>query len=139
MANKMTEEEIKKQITNIICDLNAVNEDWYTEDEIETAKYQVKYIQGLLELYNNEKSKLMVLAMVLDKQESKIKSLHQELEIQEDGSISKDKIREKIKKLKIECNICELGKAIDCKSQCTIGGTIKALNELLKEGDTNAK
>ena len=48
--------------------------------------------------------------------------------------ISKDKIRDKIKKLKIECNkFCELGKILDCNTQCTIGGTIKALEDLLKE------
>ena len=48
--------------------------------------------------------------------------------------VSKDKIRDKIKELKIECNkFCELGKMLDCNTQCTIGGTIKALEDLLKE------
>ena len=48
--------------------------------------------------------------------------------------IHKDKIRDKIKELKIECNkFCELGKILDCNAQCTIGGTIKELKELLEE------
>lgn len=41
-----------------------------------------------------EKSRIMELAELLDKQESEIKSLHQELEIQKGCSISKDKIKE---------------------------------------------
>ena len=54
----MSEEEIIKQINNVIYDLNSVNEDWYTIDEIETAKEQVKYIQGLLELYNKQQKEI---------------------------------------------------------------------------------
>lgn len=41
-----------------------------------------------------EKSRIMELAELLDKQESEIKSLYQELEIQKGCSISKDKIKE---------------------------------------------
>ena len=47
-----------------------------------------------------EKSRIMELAELLDKQDNEINSLQQELEIQEGCSISKDKIREKIKKAK---------------------------------------
>ena len=47
-----------------------------------------------------EKSRIMELAKLLDKQENEIKFLKGELEIQEGCSISKDKIREKIKELK---------------------------------------
>ena len=60
----MSEEEIIKQINNVIYDLNAVNEDWYTIDEIETAKEQVKYIQGLLDLYNKQKEKIKELKLI---------------------------------------------------------------------------
>ena len=62
----MSEEEIIKQINNVIYDLNAVNEDWYTIDEIETAKEQVKYIQGLLDLYNKQKEEIQSLTNQLD-------------------------------------------------------------------------
>ena len=44
--------------------------------------------------------RIMELAELLDKQENEIKFLKGELEIQEGCSISKDKIREKIKKAK---------------------------------------
>ena len=77
----MNEKEILKQITN---DLNVGEFYGITEDAI----------KGLLNLYNNEKGRTMMLAVVLDKQESKIKSLEQELEIQNGCSISKDKIRD---------------------------------------------
>lgn len=47
-----------------------------------------------------EKSRIMELAELLDKQENEIKFMKGELEIQKGCSISKDKIREKINKLK---------------------------------------
>ena len=46
-----------------------------------------------------EKSRIMELAELLDKQENEINSLQQELEIQKGCSISKYKIREKIKNI----------------------------------------
>ena len=49
-----------------------------------------------------EKSRIMELAELLDKQENEIKSLEQELEIQEGCSISKDKIRELKEKVEKE-------------------------------------
>ena len=45
-----------------------------------------------------EKSRIMELAELLDKQENEINSLQQELEVQKGCSISKDKIREKLNK-----------------------------------------
>ena len=63
-----------------------------------------KMAQNILNVINKqqkeikkEKNRIMELAELLDKQENEIKSLEQELEIQEGCSISKDKIREKIK------------------------------------------
>lgn len=54
--------------------------------------------------------------------------------------ISKDKIKDKIKELKKECVDCRYRKMLNCKKQCTIGGTIKALKELLnEEGEPDAK
>ena len=55
----MTEEEIIKGITNIIYTCNDVIEDkeWYDQEEIESAKEQLKFTEGLLDLYNKEKEK----------------------------------------------------------------------------------
>lgn len=80
-------------------------------------------LQGLLDLYNKEKSRIMELAELLDKQESEIKSLQQELEIQKGCSISKDKIKAKIKELE---NLQE-------NQYIHLDYTKKILEELLKE------
>lgn len=81
------------------------------EDDRDILKYRIRELekenQAYLEelagdktaislLYQKEKSRIMELAELLDKQESEIKSLEQELEIQKGYSISKDKIREKL-------------------------------------------
>lgn len=92
----MSEEEIIKYVNEIIKD---------SQNEIKGKDYfeyimtpnDIKAIQGLLDLYNKEKSRIMELAGLLDKQESEIKSLQQELEIQKGCSISKNKIRDFIK------------------------------------------
>lgn len=47
--------------------------------------------------------------------------------------VNKNKIRDKIKELKKECIDCRYRKMLNCEKQCTIGGTIKALEDLLKE------
>ncbi len=84
------------------------------EEIIESTKYHIllEYqgfcnidkvsLQGLLDLYNKEKSRIMELAKLLDRQESEIKSLEQELEIEKGCSIRKDKIRELLAKYKLE-------------------------------------
>lgn len=68
------------------------------------SKLTIGRIQGIIKKQQKEiekgKSRIMELAELLDKQESEIKSLQQELEIQKGCSISKDKIREKIQDLK---------------------------------------
>lgn len=55
----MSEEEIIKGITNIIYTFNDVIQDkeWYNQEEIESAKEQLRFTQGLLDLYNKEKEK----------------------------------------------------------------------------------
>lgn len=57
-----------------------------------------KYIENQQKEIKKEKSRIMELDELLDKQENEIKFLKGELEIQEGCSISKDKIREKIDK-----------------------------------------
>lgn len=53
----MSEEEIIKGITNIIYTCNDIIEDneWYDQEEIESAKEQLKFTEGLLDLYNKQK------------------------------------------------------------------------------------
>ena len=55
-----------------------------------------KYIENQQKEIKKEKSRIMELAELLDKQENEIKFLKGELEIQEGCSISKDKIRKRI-------------------------------------------
>lgn len=83
-----------------------------------------------------EKSRIMELAGLLDKQENEIKSLEQELEIQKGCSISKDKIMVKINERKN--NIPYLSTFDDWEkkeytNEDITNYCIEALNELLEE------
>lgn len=77
------------------------------EEIIEELTYKLDMTEHqyfeLMDKYNKEKSRVMELAELLDKQESEIKSLEEEIElgngITKAQFISKDKIRDKIKKL----------------------------------------
>lgn len=128
--NKMTEEEIIDILENVIIFKNT--SDKFTDLDLNA-------IQGLLDLYNKQKEKLKAyeikkenVAFVM-RQYGKTNNIIKEY-------ISKDKIREKIKELKKECIDCSYRKMLNCKKQCTIGGTTKVLKELLnEEGDPDAK
>lgn len=43
------------------------------------------------------------------------------------------KIKEKIESLELQCKLCNIKNLIDCKTQCTIGGTKNILKELMEE------
>ena len=78
--------------------------EWLEKAEYFSARLYAPTILNLINNYKKEikkeKSRIMELAELLDKQENEINSLQQELEIQKGCSISKDKIREKIEVVK---------------------------------------
>lgn len=47
--------------------------------------------------------------------------------------INRIKIKEKLESLELQCKLCNIKNLIDCKTQCTIGGTKNILKEILKE------
>lgn len=97
----------------------------YIEDE-----RTVNNLCKLLEEYKKQQKEIKEASLIMERQLEDICDLKDYIS----DCISKDKIRDKIKELKIECNkFCELGKILDCNTQCTIGGTIKAFEELLGE------
>ena len=85
-----------------------------------------------------EKNRIMELAELLDKQENEIKFLKGELEIQEGCSISKDKIKEKIKEQRQKYFDVHDGKhSINeiCFESTKVEGAVEVLKELLDDGD----
>ena len=51
--------------------------------------------------------------------------------IQENEKL-KAKIKDKIKSLELECELCNVRNLIDCETQCTIGSNKKCLKELME-------
>ena len=94
-----------------------------------------KMAQNILNVISNqrkeikkEKSRIMELAELLDKQENEINSLQQELEIQKGCSISKDKIREIIAEYQKQ-----LKSADTERTAIMLSNFIMVLNDLLEE------
>ena len=94
-----------------------------------------KMAQNILNVISNqrkeikkEKSRIMELTELLDKQENEINSLQQELEIQKGCSISKDKIRKIINKY------VDIDEHLKYTNQELYGEDLKnMINELLEE------
>lgn len=122
----MSEEEIIKGITNIIYTCNDVIEDkeWYDQEEIESAKEQLKFTEGLLDLYNKEKEQNRVSINSIN---DLMKECNQENKRCAELAIELDKEKEKNKILSIQ--IIENEKLYD-KETARLGNLIQ---ELLKE------
>lgn len=88
----MSEDEIIKGITNIIYTCNDAIEDkeWYDQEEIESAKEQLKFTEGLLDLYNKEKEKNSKITVVFGGRRYGTEAM-----ILKDY-VSKDKIKDKV-------------------------------------------
>ena len=101
------------------------NTQWATEKSI---KVVLNLIEKQQKEIKKEKSRIMELAELLDKQENEINSLQQELEIQKGCSISKDKIREIIAEYKKQ-----LQSADTERTAIMLSNFIMVLNDLLEE------
>ena len=117
MSN-LNEEEIIKRI-KYICDK------WYDEN----LEIDVKWIQGLLDLYNKEKEKNKELQEMLKHRIKYTNELEEDLfQKANNYVISKDKIREKLKEI-IEIR----NKEFDTIGISMRGSAIDVLKELLEE------
>lgn len=121
----MSEEEIIKGITNIIytCNEAIEDEEWYSQEERESAEEQVKFVQGLLDLYNKEKEKNKERKERLQEEINENCILKTKLYGE---SISKDKIREKIKYYKDY-------EGLELYEKFNYGEIVQVLKELLEE------
>lgn len=92
MSKQASEEERLKELSKCELFLDSIFIKDKTARQILVSAYnKLKRQQKEIK---KEKSRIMELAELLDKQENEIKSLQQELEIQKGCSISKDKIRD---------------------------------------------
>ena len=98
MSKQASEEERLKELSKCELFLDSIFIKDKTARQILVSAYNK--LERQQKEIKKEKNRIMELAELLDKQENEIKFLKRELEIQEGCSISKDKIREKIKYIK---------------------------------------
>ena len=133
MMSKLSEEEIKDIIEELLSDPLI----YFSQDSsFESIQIRANAIQGLLDLYNKEKEKNKELEIVIKTNPDKIKIIadsfnEKVLDKFKQEFISKDKIKELIKKKKDRIN--KLHPASDCVIIDDLENQIQVLQELLEE------
>lgn len=123
----MSENEIIYQIKDLIKDRESYFTSTDEEDDIFRKDKQA--LEGIIDLYNEEKEKNASLKKQI--------KLMQSINITE-NFIEKSKIREKIESIKKDCEKCRFKETGICEelnknNQCTQGTMLETLQELLEE------